>query len=52
MWVKWAGCEGVWGNSTTSRSKKKKKKAELTSFPRDKKVLRALSRPTNASYPR
>lgn len=26
MWVKWAGCEGVWGNSTTSRSKKKKKK--------------------------
>lgn len=49
MWVRWAGCEGVWGNSTTSRSKKK---AELTSFPRDKKVLRALSRPTNASYPR
>lgn len=22
MWVGWAGCEGVWGNSTTSRSKK------------------------------
>lgn len=45
MWVGWAGCEGVWGNSTTSRSKK----AEFTLFPRVKKVPRALSRPANAS---
>lgn len=45
MWVGWAGCEGVWGNSTTSRSKKKKK-AELTLFPRDKKGP-ACSLPAN-----
>lgn len=52
MWVGWAGCEGAWGNSTTSRSKKKQ-----NSFcsRETRKVLRALSRqqmpPIPASKP-
>lgn len=45
MWVKWAGCEGVWGNSTTSRSKKKKK--SRTHFVPERQEGPACSLPAN-----